>query len=122
MPSLIDYERRRIEFRKASELRGPEVEESAVTMTEVSQDDDELHHVRLDSVKSLTDSGAIIDSGVEVHIKQQTSFVDDDTATVKYLEGVIKLGCRNSDVYRYLISLYGAMEDEEAIPKFLKTT
>ncbi len=121
LPSLMDYERKRVEFRRAKELRGPIIEGPAIATTEITEDDDDLQHLRVDSVKSFTDSGAIINSGVEVRIKQQASFVDEDSATIQYLEGVIKLGCRNSAVYSYLISLYVAMEDEEPLIRFLRT-
>lgn len=46
-------------------------------------------------------------------------FVDDNTASVTYLEGVIRLGCRSTAVYNYLIRLYSAMEDEAPLHRFL---
>lgn len=119
LPSLMDYERRRLDFRTSEKLRGQQIEVPATAMAEV--DDNNLKHLTVNATKSFTDSGAIINSGVEVHIKQQVSFVDDDSASIKYLEGVIKLGCRSSAIYSYLISLYVAMEDEEPLLKFLKT-
>jgi vacuolar protein sorting-associated protein 18 len=47
------------------------------------------------------------------------SFVDDSTVAIKYLEGVISQGCRHGAVFRYLLSLYIAMEDEEPLLEFL---
>lgn len=46
-------------------------------------------------------------------------FVDDSNASVTYLEGVIRLGCRITAVYNYLIRLYAAMEDETPLHRFL---
>jgi hypothetical protein len=58
--------------------------------------------------------------GVEVQILTQAgSFVDDPSVSIKYLEGVIKLGCRSSAIYSFLISLYVEMTDEEPLYKFL---
>ncbi|KAL3908069.1 MAG: hypothetical protein SGARI_003236 [Bacillariaceae sp.] len=60
--------------------------------------------------------------GVEVQILTQAgSFVDDPSVSIKYLEGVIKLGCRSSAIYSFLISLYVEMADEEPLYKFLST-
>ena len=46
-------------------------------------------------------------------------FVDDDMAVVKYLEGVIQLGCRTTAIFNYLLSLYTCMEDEAPLFRFL---
>jgi len=48
-----------------------------------------------------------------------SSFIDDENASVKYLEGVITQGCQSSAVFNYLISLYAAMDDEVPLFKFL---
>ena len=45
--------------------------------------------------------------------------MDDNTASVTYLEGAIRLGCRSTAVYNYLIRLYSAMEDEAPLHRFL---
>jgi hypothetical protein len=120
LPSLMDYERKRVDFRIAQELRGKKVEGPAIKTTEIMEDDDDLQHLRVTGTKTVTDSG-VINGGVEVHIEHHASFVDDYSASIKYLEGVIKLGCRSSAVYSYLISLYVAMDDEEPLLKFLRT-
>jgi hypothetical protein len=61
-------------------------------------------------------------SGVEVQILSQAgSFVDDPSVSIKYFEGVIKLGCRSSSIYSFLISLYVEMTDEEPLYRFLST-
>lgn len=49
------------------------------------------------------------------------SFVDDPSVCIKYLEGVIKQGCRHGAIFSYLMSLYTEMEDEEPLYEFLST-
>lgn len=58
---------------------------------------------------------------VEVRIDDRTSqsFVDDEKASVTYLEGVIALGCKSTAVYNYLVSLYVEMDDEDPLYQFL---
>jgi hypothetical protein len=48
------------------------------------------------------------------------SFVADETAVIKYLEGVIKLGCTSAAIYNYLVSLYAELEDEGPLFRFLR--
>jgi hypothetical protein len=48
-------------------------------------------------------------------------FVDDHTASVKFLEGVVTLGCRSRAIFNYVISLYSSMEDENPLFRFLST-
>lgn len=73
----------------------------------------------LESV-DVTGSRDMFGGGVEVQILAQAgSFVDDPSVSIKYLEGVIKLGCRSSAIYSFLISLYVDMADEEPLYKFL---
>jgi hypothetical protein len=45
--------------------------------------------------------------------------VDDDHAVIKYLEGVINLGCRSVAIYNYLVSLYAVLDDEGPLFRFL---
>jgi hypothetical protein len=120
LPSLMEYERRRREFRAEAASRLPSIYSPYTENTSIAEGESDLNVLHEEFSKSFTDSGAVMNSGVEVHIKPSGSFVDDDTATIKYLEGVIKLGCRNSSVFSYLISLYVAMDDEEPLLKFLK--
>jgi hypothetical protein len=44
---------------------------------------------------------------------------DDSMVSVKYLEGVIKQGCRSSSIYSYVIHLYSKLDIEEPLYKFL---
>lgn len=112
LPSIMHYERKRKD-RKAAIGLHPD------NATEKHVEADPLDNLRVEGSTSLSD-------GVEIHIgqlkvKQAVTFVDDETASFKYLEGVIKLGCRSSAIYSYLISLYVAMDDEEPLLKFLIT-
>jgi len=50
-----------------------------------------------------------------------STFVDDENASIKYLEGVIAQGSRSRAVFNYLISLYAAMNDEGPLFRFLST-
>lgn len=56
----------------------------------------------------------------EAHLNV-ASFVEDSTVAIKYLEGVISQGCRHGSVFRYLLSVYIGMEDEEPLYDFLST-
>mmetsp|Transcript_24599 Transcript_24599/g.60341 ORF Transcript_24599/g.60341 Transcript_24599/m.60341 type:complete len:1218 (-) Transcript_24599:3767-7420(-) len=62
-------------------------------------------------------------SGVEVQVLSGVagmgSFVDSGEVSAQYLEGVIKLGCRSSAIYSFLISLYVKLENEDPLFKFL---
>lgn len=53
------------------------------------------------------------------HHPDTDHFVDDDKAVVKYLEGVVRLGCTDAAVLNYLISLYATFEDEAPLLAFL---
>jgi hypothetical protein len=66
-------------------------------------------------------SNDMFGSGVEVQITlgMTAGFVDDPNVSCRYLDGVIKLGCRSGAVYRFLISLYVQMSDEEPLLTFL---
>jgi hypothetical protein len=117
LPSFMEYERRRIEYRKAQEIRQNTISHSE----KVTDDDDYLNHLRVSGTRNFTDSDNV-GHGIEIHFdRRSASFVDDQSASVKYLEGVIKLGCRSPAIYSYLVSLYVAMDDEEPLLKFLRT-
>lgn len=44
---------------------------------------------------------------------------EDDHAVIKYLEGVVKLGCRDVAIYNYLVTLYANLKDEGPLFRFL---
>jgi hypothetical protein len=58
---------------------------------------------------------------VESELPGNSSFSDDANTVLKYLEGVIKHGCRNSAVFNYLLSLYTKLDDEEPLFEFIST-
>lgn len=109
LPFLMNYETRREERRKAKRFRGASESKS--------DEPAEVERLQVEGSRSSADE-------VEIRIErmkltQAQSFVEDESAVVKYLEGVIKVGCRSSAVYTYLITLYSKMEDEEPLFRFL---
>ena len=52
-----------------------------------------------------------MDSG-EAKIAPLATFVDDENSSIRYMEGVIKLGSKSRAIYNYLTSLYAGMEDK----------
>jgi hypothetical protein len=112
LPSIMFYERLRIDMAKkvqaAKTLSSPRGKSSV----EESKNTD-----------SFDTGRSMFGGGVEVQIMSGIagvgSFVDDPEVSAKYLEGVIKLGCRSSAIYSFLISLYVKLENEEPLFKFL---
>mmetsp|Transcript_21831 Transcript_21831/g.37458 ORF Transcript_21831/g.37458 Transcript_21831/m.37458 type:complete len:619 (+) Transcript_21831:112-1968(+) len=47
------------------------------------------------------------------------TFVNDENASIRYMEGVIKLGSQSRAIYNYLTSLYASMEDEGPLFRFI---
>jgi hypothetical protein len=107
LPSIMHYEKMRAERKKTEGLRGGAEETKS---PDVSPKD--VEQLRVDA------------DGVEIRFERPDihparSFVDDENASINYLEGVINAGCRSSAVFTYLISLYTGMEDEEPLLRFL---
>lgn len=91
LPAFMQYERNRLTFR------------AAVTRSE-----------------NLKPRESIIDTGLFGNSKDPFSFfVDDDSSSLKFFEGVITLGCRSRAIFNYLISLYVKMDDEMPLFRFL---
>lgn len=116
LPSMMHYEKMRAERKKTEALRSGGVEEQKIpdVEDELNPDMDDLR------VEGSRSSGG----GVEIRFERPSiphaqSFIDDDTASISYLEGVIKAGCRSSAIYTYLVSLYASMADEEPLLRFL---
>ena len=110
LPFVMNYERRRDERKKAKRFQ---------ERNESKYDDEstEIERLHVEGSRSFGDE-------VEIRLDRTTlmqaqSFVDDESAVVKYLEGVIKIGCRSSAIYTYLVTLYSKMEDEEPLFLFL---
>lgn len=68
-----------------------------------------------------TESADGIEMKLNTEITITSSFVDDSSVLVKYLEGVIDKGCKSSAVFSYLISLYIKLEDEQPLLTFLQS-
>lgn len=65
-------------------------------------------------------SNSTFNLGEDTAISPSSStFVDDENASVRYMEGVIKLGSKSRAVYNYLTSLYASMEDEGPLFRFI---
>jgi len=102
LPSIMNYEQRRAAQARERRLSGTGEEK-----------------VGLDERK---ESHAV--GGLELRLNRTmilttASFVEDEKAAIRYLEGVINQGCRISAVFSYLISLYAKLTDEEPLLKFL---
>jgi len=54
-------------------------------------------------------------------IAVSATFVDDENASIRYMEGVIKLGSQSRAIYNYLTSLYASMSDEGPLFRFLSS-
>ena len=106
LPSIMNYEQRRVTRSRDRKASG---------MAEYKEDSKQVHDVRMD--------GSSFD-GLELRLNRtmiltKASFVEDEKAAIRYLEGVIGQGCRISAVFSYLISLYAKLLDEEPLLKFL---
>jgi hypothetical protein len=110
LPSIMNYEKARLDrnrMKKAVEAsRSSGVEE---TKSEV------------DCVDDAKESPHGFELKIQGGVGKAASFVDDSSVSMKYLEGVIQQGCRNSAVFSYLLSLYTKLEDEEPLYQFLST-
>lgn len=119
LPSFMYYERLRGDRKRAKQVaqaaKGKNPFASSSTLAGVAESK---------TLESVDTAGSrdMFGGGVEVQIlSQDGSFVDDSSVSIKYLEGVIKLGCRSSAIYSFLISLYVDMVNEEPLYKFLST-
>lgn len=107
LPSIMNFEASRVE---QSRLRQAKAVDSSV-------EESKQLDLSIDETQFSPD-------GIELHVSQPskaTSFFEDPSAATRYLEGVIKKGCRVSAIYSYLISLYTKMDDEEPLLTFLTT-
>jgi hypothetical protein len=116
LPSFMFYERLRRDRKRAKQVA--QAAKGKNPFASISKESVEESKT-LESV-DVVGSRDMFGGGVEVQIMAQAgSFVDDSSVSVKYMEGVIKLGCRSSAIYSFLISLYAEMADEEPLYKFL---
>mmetsp|Transcript_18427 Transcript_18427/g.27970 ORF Transcript_18427/g.27970 Transcript_18427/m.27970 type:complete len:1266 (+) Transcript_18427:161-3958(+) len=119
LPSLMEYERRRREHQLELEMQEMKLQSNTSTSTSDDNNKNDWDRLRVSNTRDSCVEVLIEDTGSPLN--RQPSFVDDETACIKYLEGVIRLGCRSSAVFSYLISLYVKMDDEEPLLKFLRT-
>lgn len=120
LPSFMQYERKRIENRKFK---------AAVTSKKTPRTQGVLpsHSPSSNFAKrafEIENSRTHGDGEMEIRINptgvvSSESFVDDSEATVRYLEGIIKLGSRSRAIYNYLSTLYANMDDESPLFRFL---
>lgn len=107
----MHYERLRAERKRTNQ-----VAQAAKLKNPFSKSGEDSKNLeRVDSAGSRDMFGG----GVEVQIMNSIGSFVDEPVTTKYLEGVIKLGCQNSAIFSFLISLYVDMVDEEPLYKFL---
>jgi hypothetical protein len=113
LPSIMNYEKTRVDrARMKKAFEASNVKEAAGGVEESKS--------AIDCLGGPNESP----DGFEVKIEpggKAGSFVDAASVSMKYLEGVIKQGCRSGAVFRYLMSLYTEMENEEPLYEFLST-
>lgn len=109
LPSVMNYEKSRLE---RARLRRAESLDGSSTPVEESKEFD----LNVDGAQFSAD-------GIELRVTQAPirapSFVDDANAATRYLESVIKRGCKVGAIHSYLVSLYSKMDDEEPLLSFL---
>ena len=112
LPSFMYYERLRQERAKARQVAKSAGKNPFSESIEESKTMGSVEDIYVDGARDH----------VEIQIfpgLSQGSFVEDPNVSTKYFEGVIKLGCRSSAIFSFLISLYVKFEDEEPLFKFL---
>lgn len=119
LPSMMNYERKRTE--RARLKKAVDSSSAMKGSAYVGGGAEESKSAHLDVHVGSIGSADAIELKLENDMHRAVSFVDDSTVLVKYLEGVIKQGCKSSAVYSYLISLYIKLDDEEPLLAFLST-
>ena len=74
---------------------------------------------RTESARTTGHYSAMEESKISMDFKESTRDLTDSNVAINYLEGVVTQGCRNGAVFRYLLSLYVAMDNEEPLLAFL---
>jgi len=115
LPSIMHYEKRRSERAKKMEESRKIAQEltgmggsGGVVETKDGDGSDQNRGEARNSSTSLEAFGG-----------STGAFVDDPDVSIKYLEGVINQGCRQSSIFSFLISLYVKLEDEDPLYRFL---
>jgi hypothetical protein len=108
LPSIMYYERMR--------------SNRANAMKQQQQQQQKSQKIVEESKTSSQFGKDMFGSGVDATILSTTgSFIDDPDTCSRYLEGVIKLGCKSSAISSFLISIYVRLDNEEPLFKFLST-
>jgi hypothetical protein len=115
LPAIMHYERLRVDRAKAKHVAQMAKGKNPFAAASSQQGGFEESKT-MDPLDVEKGANNLYGLGAEIQ-----AFVDDPNVSRKYLEGVIKLGCRSSAIYSFLISLYVKMEDEEPLFKFLST-
>jgi hypothetical protein len=111
LPSVMHYEQMRVERVRIKQAVAAARAHGSLGGMEESKLD-----VSVDGPQNSSDG---FELRIDLSVSKAASFVNDSSFSTKYLEGVIRLGCRSSAIYSYLISLYAKLEDEEPLYKFL---
>lgn len=113
LPSIMNYEKTRVERERTKKAMGAAHRHDSAGGADESKN-------AIDCLGGPNESPDGFELKIESGTKV-TSVVDDASFSMKYLEGVIKQGCRSGAVFRYLMSLYTEMVDEEPLYEFLST-
>ena len=108
LPSIMRYEKARVE--RTRSLNNTDVSSSLLRHGGAEESTSAID--LLERPKESPD-------GFELKIESNPKSMNDSNVAIKYLEGVVKQGCRSGAVFRYLMSLYTAMDDEEPLLEFL---
>jgi hypothetical protein len=114
LPAIMNYEKTRTERTRMKKAFEPSNAHDSTGGVEESKS-------TMDCLGGPNESPEGFELKIESGTAAAASFVDDASFSRKYLEGVIKQGCRSGAVFRYLLSLYTAMDDEEPLYEFLST-
>jgi len=108
LPAFMSYERKRKMFKEKDYMFG----------------DDSVIGGEMKVDMSLTTRNAFDPIGESKFTRKSASkdsdYVEDsELATLKYLEGVINLGCKSTAIYNYFVSILVNQVDEEPLFRFL---
>jgi vacuolar protein sorting-associated protein 18 len=112
LPCIMHYEQ--VRFERARMMQAVESAQAHGSLRKVEE-----YHVLDVAVEGPKVSSDGFELRINSDVGRAASFVDNSSVSAKFLEGVIKQGCRSSAIYSYLVSLYAKLEDEELLLKFL---
>ncbi len=106
LPAFMNYEKKRKDYKGA--LQNVQNEEN---LTSKGADSVQIAGSRNNAVE--------LSVGGKDNSNKLQCFIDSDTASITYFEGVITLGCRSPAIYNYIVSLYVGMDDETPLINFI---